>query len=160
MEKRKSLYTMGRCVSWFICYVKQYGGSWKKLKIELPCDPAILCLGIYLKETKTLICKDTCTQCHSRFDPCVRTIPWSRKWQPTPVILPGKSHGQRSPVGCHPWGRRESDTDWAHTHTMLIAALFTVARLWKPTMCPSIDKQIKKLWCSYTLEYSSAMKKN
>ena len=30
-----------------------------------------------------------------------------RKWQPTPVSLPGKSHGQRSLVGCNPWGRKE-----------------------------------------------------
>ena len=35
------------------------------------------------------------------------------QWHPTPVLLPGKSHGQRSLVGCSPWGRTES----AHTHT-------------------------------------------
>ena len=34
---------------------------------------------------------------------------WRRKWQPTPVFLPGESHGQRSLVGCCPWGRTESD---------------------------------------------------
>ena len=33
-----------------------------------------------------------------------------RQWHPTPVLLPGKSHGQRSLVGCSPWGRQESDT--------------------------------------------------
>ena len=33
-----------------------------------------------------------------------------RRWHPTPVLLPGKSHGQRSLVGCGPWGREESDT--------------------------------------------------
>ena len=33
-----------------------------------------------------------------------------RQWHPTPVLLPGKSHGQRSLVGCSPWGRWESDT--------------------------------------------------
>ena len=33
-----------------------------------------------------------------------------RRWYPTPVLLPGKSHGRRSPVGCSPWGRWESDT--------------------------------------------------
>ena len=32
------------------------------------------------------------------------------KWQPAPVPLTGKSHGQRSLVGCSPWGRKESDT--------------------------------------------------
>ena len=33
-----------------------------------------------------------------------------RQWQPTPVLLPGKSHGRRSLVGCSPWGCEESDT--------------------------------------------------
>jgi len=35
---------------------------------------------------------------------------WGRNWQPTPVFLPGESHGQRSLVGCRLWGRTESDT--------------------------------------------------
>ena len=35
---------------------------------------------------------------------------WRRKWQPTPLFLPGKSHGRRSLMGCSPWGRKESDT--------------------------------------------------
>ena len=39
----------------------------------------------------------------------VRKIPWSRKWQPTPVFLAGKSHGQRSLEGYGSWGRKESD---------------------------------------------------
>ena len=33
-----------------------------------------------------------------------------RQWQPTPVLLPGKSHGWRRLVGCNPWGHQESDT--------------------------------------------------
>ena len=37
-------------------------------------------------------------------------ISWRRKWQPTPVFLPEKSHGRRSLVGYSPWGRKESDT--------------------------------------------------
>ena len=37
-------------------------------------------------------------------------ISWRRHWLPTPVLLPGKSHGRRSLVGCSPWGREESDT--------------------------------------------------
>ena len=41
-----------------------------------------------------------------RFDPC----PLKRKWQHTPVFLPGKSHGQRSLEGYSPWGLKESDT--------------------------------------------------
>ena len=35
---------------------------------------------------------------------------WRRQWHPTPVLLPGKSHGWRSLVGCSPWGREELDT--------------------------------------------------
>ena len=37
------------------------------------------------------------------------TIGWRRQWHPTPALLPGKSHGRRSLVGCSPWGREESD---------------------------------------------------
>ena len=37
-------------------------------------------------------------------------MPWRRKWQPTPVFLPGESQGQGSLVGCHLWGHTESDT--------------------------------------------------
>ena len=40
----------------------------------------------------------------------VGKIPWGRKWQPTPVFLPGESHGWRSLVGYSPWGRKELDT--------------------------------------------------
>ena len=49
----------------------------------------------------------------------VGKITWSRKWQPASVFLPGKFHGQRSPVGYSPWGRKESDTTVQlsmHTH--------------------------------------------
>ena len=38
---------------------------------------------------------------------------WRRRWHPTPVLLPGKSHGWGSLVGCSPWGREKSDpTEW------------------------------------------------
>ena len=52
-----------------------------------------------------------CLQCgRPRFDPWVRKILWRRKWKPTPLFLPGESHGQRSLAGCSPWGFKESDT--------------------------------------------------
>ena len=45
---------------------------------------------------------------------------WRRQWQPTPVLLPGKSHGQRGLVGCSPWGREELDTtERLHFHFSL-----------------------------------------
>ena len=43
----------------------------------------------------------------------VRKIPWRREWQPTPVLLPGEFHGQRSLVGYSPWGRKRVRHDWA-----------------------------------------------
>ena len=45
----------------------------------------------------------------TEFDPWVRKIPWKRKWQPTPVLLPGKFHGRGSRVGYSPWACKESD---------------------------------------------------
>ena len=45
-----------------------------------------------------------------RFGPWVGKIPCRREWQPTPVFLPGESHGQRSLVGYSPLGCKESDT--------------------------------------------------
>ena len=56
-----------------------------------------------------------------KFSPWVGKIPWSRKWQPTPVFFPGKSHGQRSLAGYSPWGYKYADTTEkstrVHTHT-------------------------------------------
>ena len=43
------------------------------------------------------------------FDPWVGKILWRRAWKSTPVFLPGERHGLRTLVGCHPWGRKESD---------------------------------------------------
>ena len=43
---------------------------------------------------------------------------------------------------------------------MFIAALFTIAGTWKQPRCPLADKWIRKLWCIYTMEYYSAIKKN
>ena len=62
-----------------------------------------------------------CLQCRRpRFDPWVEKIPWRRKWQPTPVFLPGKSHGQRRLTGYSPWGHKESDTtERAQVHTYI-----------------------------------------
>ena len=68
--------------------------------------------------------KEPACQCRRcEFASLVGKIPWRRKWPPTPVFLPGKSHGQRSLAGYSPCGRKKSDTvDWvaerACTHTL------------------------------------------
>ena len=77
----------------------------KKLKIELPYDPAIALLGIYPRDTGVLFQRDTCTP-------------------------------------------------------MFIAALSTIAKVWKEPKCPSMDEWIKKMWYIYKVEYYLAIKKN
>ena len=58
---------------------------------------------------------------------------WRRKWQPTPVFLPGKSHRQRSLVGYSPWGHKKSDTsERLHFHFLarhLVANIWTTGHL-------------------------------
>ena len=54
--------------------------------------------------------KRVCLQCRRpEFDSWVGKIPWRREWQPTPVLLPGESHGQRNPVDNSPWAFTDSD---------------------------------------------------
>ena len=50
------------------------------------------------------------------FDAWVRKIPWKKKWDPTPVFLPGEFYGQRSLEGYSPWSPKESDMTSLHTH--------------------------------------------
>ena len=57
--------------------------------------------------------KEFAYQCRRlRFNPWVGKVPWRRKWQPTLVILPGKSHGERSLAGYSPWGHKRAGHDW------------------------------------------------
>ena len=57
---------------------------------------------------KELTCQ--CRRCERhRFNPQVGKIPWKKAWQPTPLFLPGESHGQRNLVGYCPWGHKELD---------------------------------------------------
>ena len=51
-----------------------------------------------------------CRKCRRhRFNLWVGKTPWRRKWQPTPIFLPGESHGQRNLAGYSPWGHKELD---------------------------------------------------
>ena len=65
--------------------------------------------------------------------PGLRRIPWRREWQPTPVFLPGESHGQRSLEGYSPWGLKELDTT---KHTEPVASFI------HPSAHPSIHQCI------------------
>jgi len=62
------------------------------------CVCVCVCVYMYMEPA----CQ--CRRC--KFDPWVEKIPWRRKWQPTPVFLPGKSLGQKSLVGYSPRGHK------------------------------------------------------
>ena len=71
-----------------------------------------MCMCTHTRLPWWLSGKESTCQCrrHRRcsFDPWVRKIPWRRKWQPTPVLLPGKSHEQRSLEGYSPWDHKRA----------------------------------------------------
>ena len=75
------------------------------------------------------------------FNPWVRKVLWSRKWQPTPVFLPGKLHGQRSLVGYGPWGRKRVGHDLAHTHTRTNTSLSPAHGTPSPLPAPFLLRQ-------------------
>ena len=77
-----------------------------------------------------------CKRCG--FYPWVRKIPWRRKWQPTPVFLPGASHGQRRLVGYSPWGLKELDMT-KNVHMYICGILvFSLLVTWKWHVFPFI----------------------
>ena len=73
---------------------------------------------------------------------------WRRKWQPTPVFLPGESHGQRSLVGCHLWGRTELDTTSSSSSKSFIISTSWERdpRLLKSCLVAAERSFKKKLW--------------
>ena len=82
------------------------------------CD-SYMCLRYYVIIVSTGFLggasgKESACQCRRHgFDPWVGKIPWRRKWQPTPVFLPGKSPGQRNVVSYSPWACKRVGHDWA-----------------------------------------------
>ena len=78
--------------------------------------------GVCMIYPDVLSSRESTCQCrgHRRcgFKPSIGKSPWRRKWQPTPVFLPGKFHGQRSLADYSPWGHEESNVT-EHAHTMI-----------------------------------------
>ena len=83
----------------------------------------------------------------SGFDPWVGKTPWRRKWQPTPVFLPGRFHRQRSLTGFSPYGHKESDT----TEQLSLEITWIISergrRQWE--VGPQFGKWLRALFCSW-----------
>ena len=91
--------------------------------------------------------KESACQCRThRFSLWVRKIPWRRKWQLTPVSLPGKSHGQKSLEGYSPWGHKRVGHNLAtKQHTQKATRRLSVM---KATLnsCVGLSSQGSWLW--------------
>ena len=73
-----------------------------------------------------------CLQCRRPgFDSWVRKTPWRRKWQPTPVSWPGKSHGQRNLAGYSPWSRKQSERLSNSTANILVQREQSSTKRWE-----------------------------
>ena len=92
-----------------------------------------------------------CKRC--RLNPRVEKIPWRRKWQPTPVLLPGEFHGQRSLVDYSPWGHNESDRTEQLTLSVPPSSTETTIRKWAALIpavhmswiCPGLSLELNML---------------
>ena len=110
-------------------------GEWRVGAGSRPRPSSVLCscyaLGSVHGPPQWFKWQSICLQCgRPRFSPWVGKIPWSRKWQPTPVFLPGKFHRQRIVVGYCPRGRKDSAmTERRSTHVRCSEP--RCAELWK-----------------------------
>ena len=110
---------------WILGYF--FTATGKSLKLSINEDNNTCLRGITItKSTRTtsLVAQTVKVSACNAGDPGsipgVGKIPWRRKWQPTPVFLPGESDGWRSLVGYNPWGHKESDrNEWLHFHFSL-----------------------------------------
>ena len=86
---------------------------------------------------------------------CISVVGWRRKWQPTPVFLPGESCGQRRLVGCCPWGHTESDTTEATWH-----ACMHWKGKWQPTPVSQGQRSLVgcRLWGCTELDTTEVIK--
>ena len=84
--------------------------EYRQLKNWVPLSSCFLCVTSARVASLAQMVKHLSAMQQTRVRSWVGKIPWRRKWQPTPVFLPGKSHGRQSLVDYCPWGRKELDT--------------------------------------------------
>ena len=102
-----------RYVIWKTCifFSPFYGGKLRNLRLRAGDSAHLQLTGGVVKNNSQVSCKESACQCRRRgFNPSVQNISWRRKWHPTPVFLPGESHGQRSLTGYSAGSRKELDT--------------------------------------------------
>ena len=93
-----------------------------------------------LRERAMLRVNNSSLELRPGFNPWVGKIPWRRKWQPTPILLPGKSHGWRSLAGYSLWGSQKSDTTkQLHFHFLNSMYICLVHAQSCPTLCDLMD---------------------
>ena len=85
-----------------------------------------------------------------------RKIPWRRKQQPTPVFLPGKSHGQRSLADFSLWGHKRARHNWAHTDMQWLMRS-TLLEVFLPCMRKESKKQTRGITCHMILKGSGLL---
>ena len=96
----------------------------------------------------------------SEFDPCVGKIPWKRKWQPTPVFLPGKFHAQRSIAGYSPWDHRVRH-NWTRTQAHTYEEkLPWVCNQWTQLLLCILQNTLKENPEHYSQDYSRPLTLN
>ena len=83
-------------------------------------------IGVYLmisfRTSQVAQCKESsCQYGRCELDPCVRKMPWRRKWQPTLVFLPGKSHGRRRLAGYGLWDRKRLEYNLATNQQQMVS---------------------------------------
>ena len=107
-------------------------GTLKSLLQHHSSKASILWQSAFLTSLLAQTVKHLSTIWETRVRSLGRGVPWRRKWQSTPVLLPGKSHEQRSLVGYSPWGRKESDTTERFSLHFLHSPTFTTIHdYWK-----------------------------
>ena len=72
------------------------------------------------------------------FYPLIRKIPWRRKWQPSPVFLPGKSHGQRTRVGYSLWGHKRAGHGPSAKHQQQMEDYKVMRKVTVAQSCPTL----------------------
>ena len=157
--------------------MKTYLKNWKVVIIgNMVCKISSLVLRLFSYFPGDICGKQLACQCRRQktheFDPWVGKTPWKRTWQPTPVLLPGKSHEQRSLVGNSSQGCTELNTTEATWHALIhllpqtrvqthvssiTGRFFTTEPLGKPKTINSMVVDIRQIYELQKIKFCSKL---